>query len=171
MKIDADFSELFRLFSVLQVEYASNGGYALAFHCARRYTEHLELLVSAGQEKAEKILDALRAFVLGESNLTAADFAEGGTRCPSRPRTGQSRPSSGHQWSDLRGGVEAGPVDGKCGDGDVSFIGREEFVRKEASAWSSRDPAEFEAGERYRAPLARQRAAPGCAPAAPACDR
>lgn len=74
MEVHPDFKELLTLFAKHKVNYVIVGGYALAFHGAPRYTGNLDVLVDASVENAPRILDALKEFGFGDSNLQVSDF-------------------------------------------------------------------------------------------------
>jgi hypothetical protein len=67
-----------RVFSHYKVEYLIVGGYAVAFHAEPRFTKDLDILVSASQENAHRVFQALRAFGASLSGLTEKDFEKEG---------------------------------------------------------------------------------------------
>ncbi len=144
MELHPDFSELLKLFSDFHVEYVIVGGYALAFHGAPRYTGDLGLLVATAPRNAERVMDALRAFGFGDTNLTVSDFTEEGrlVRLGHPPvRIDILTSISGVSWEQIR----ANRVEEQFGDLRVSFIGRTEFIQNKRASGRAKDLADLEA--------------------------
>jgi len=78
MFVNSDFSDLLRLFNANQVQYLVIGGYALIQYAEPRYTEDLDLWISADASNAQAVYRALREFGAPLADLTAADFAQEG---------------------------------------------------------------------------------------------
>jgi len=78
MFVNSDFSDLLRLFNANQVKYLVIGGYALIQYAEPRYTEDLDLWISADASNAQAVYRALREFGAPLADLTAADFAQEG---------------------------------------------------------------------------------------------
>jgi hypothetical protein len=144
MEIHPDFNELLKLFADFRVEYVIVGGYVLAFHGAPRYTGDLDLLVSTSPENAQRVMNALREFGFGDSNLAATDFSEEGrfVRLGHPPlRVGILTSISGVTWEEAR----AKRVEGVYGDIAVTFIGREDFILNKRASGRAKDLADIEA--------------------------
>jgi hypothetical protein len=102
------------------------------------------LLVSTELRNAETIMDALRAFGFGDSNLTASDFMEEGrfVRLGHPPvRVDLLTSISGVAWEQVR----ANRSTGKYGDVNVAFIGRQEFIANKRASGRTKDLAHIEA--------------------------
>jgi hypothetical protein len=74
MELQADFSELLKLFNAQGVEYLIVGGYAMAWHGSPRYTGDIDLFVRPTTENAQRVLSALDDFGFGSLDLAINDF-------------------------------------------------------------------------------------------------
>ena len=144
MEVHPDFKELLTLFAKHKVNYVIVGGYALAFHGAPRYTGNLDVLVDASVENAPRILDALKEFGFGDSNLQVSDFTttDNFVRLGHPPvRIDILTSISGVTWET----VHRSRVPGKYGEVLVHFIGRAEFLVNKRASGRAKDLADIEA--------------------------
>ncbi len=144
MEIHPDFSELLKLFADFQVEYVIVGGYALAFHGAPRYTGDLDILLRTTSENARRVINALRAFGFGDTNLSVDDFSTEGrfVRLGHPPvRIDLLTAISGVSWSE----VYDNRIMGRYGTLEVPFIGRAQFIINKRASGRLKDLADIEA--------------------------
>lgn len=144
MEVQPDFKELLELFNAHKVEYVIVGGYALAFHGAPRYTGDIDILVKPDSTNANRILKALEEFGFGSVGLTAADFQypEKVVQLGVPPvridiMTSITGVSSEEVFSDS--------VNGKYGNVDVQYIGRNNFISNKRTTKRKKDLADLEA--------------------------
>lgn len=74
MEVQRDFRKLLEIFNKHDVEYLIVGGYALAFHCAPRYTGDLDIFIRPDSMNAQRVMSALEDFGFESVGLTEADF-------------------------------------------------------------------------------------------------
>ncbi|MEQ9105000.1 MAG: hypothetical protein RIE53_09890 [Rhodothermales bacterium] len=74
MNLSPDFKEFIALLTSHEVRFLVVGGYAVAFHGHPRYTKDIDLWVDFNPENARRLMDALREFGFGSTDLTEADF-------------------------------------------------------------------------------------------------
>jgi hypothetical protein len=144
MEIQQDFKELLELFNKHKVEYVVVGGYALAFHGAPRYTGDMDILVNPDAINAGRIIAALEDFGFGSVGLTATDFES-----PNQiiqlgvppVRVDIITSITGVSWED----AFSTRAQGKYGDTQVNFIGREQFLLNKRTLGRKKDLADLEA--------------------------
>lgn len=68
MDLAPAFSEFFGLLTDFRVEFVVVGAYVLALHGAPRYTGNLHILVRPSLDNADRLIDAIRAFVFLSPN-------------------------------------------------------------------------------------------------------
>jgi hypothetical protein len=78
MFVNSDFSDLLRLFNDNGVRYLVIGGYAVIQYAEPRYTNDLDLWISADAANAAAVYKALRAFGAPLAGMTEDDFAHEG---------------------------------------------------------------------------------------------
>lgn len=144
MEVQKDFRELLELFNKHNVEYMIVGGYALAFHGAPRYTGDLDIFIRPDSINAQRIMIALKDFGFDSVGLTEADFESPGNIIqlgvpPVRVDIVTSL--TGISWkSAFRQRVQ-----GKYGDVQVYYIGREQFILNKRTMGRKKDLADIEA--------------------------
>ena len=146
MEIQRDFKELLELFNAHNVEYLIVGGYALAFHGAPRFTGDIDLFVKPEAENAKRILVALAEFGLGSLDLSETDFTsvDNVIQLGVPPvRVDIMTSITAVDWQQ----AESGKVEGKYGDTQVYFIGKDDFVSNKRALGRKRDLADLEALE------------------------
>jgi hypothetical protein len=79
MATNPDFKDLFAAFNDAGVEYIVVGAHAVMVYTEPRYTNDLAVWVRPMGENAERVLMALRAFGAPTADVSARDFATGGT--------------------------------------------------------------------------------------------
>jgi hypothetical protein len=144
MEVQQDFKDLFVLFNEQKVEYLIVGAYALAFHGAPRYTGDIDLLVNPDAANAQRIMSALDKFGFGSVGLEASDFES-----PNKViqlgvppvRVDMVTSITGVSWKE----AFAGRVEGKYGDVQVQYIGREAFILNKRALGRKKDLADLEA--------------------------
>ncbi len=144
MEVQQDFKDLFVLFNEQKVEYLIVGAYALAFHGAPRYTGDIDLLVNPDASNAQRIMSALDKFGFGSAGLEASDFES-----PNKViqlgvppvRVDMVTSITGVSWEE----ASAGRVEGKYGDVQVHYIGREHFILNKRALGRKKDLADLEA--------------------------
>ena len=144
MEVQPDFRDLLALFNEHKVEYVIVGGYALAFHGAPRYTGDIDIFVKPAPDNAQRIMKALDAFGFGSAGLTAEDF-----QYPDKVvqlgvppvRIDIVTSITNVTWET----VAANRVEGKYGDVDVHYIGRNEFISNKRAVGRKKDLADIEA--------------------------
>ena len=144
MEVQKDFRELLELFNKHNVEYMIVGGYALAFHGAPRYTGDLDMFVRPDSMNAQRIMSALKDFGFESVGLTLADFEKPDNVIqlgvpPVRVDIVTSL--TGISWES----AFKNRVQGKYGDVQVHYIGREEFILNKRSIGRKKDLADIEA--------------------------
>jgi hypothetical protein len=78
MFVNADFSDLLRVFNARKVKYLVIGGYAVVQYAEPHFTKDLEVVVGTDSVNAESIYAALREFGAPLAGLTPTDFSEEG---------------------------------------------------------------------------------------------
>jgi hypothetical protein len=144
MEVQKDFRELLELFNKNNVEYMIVGGYALAFHGAPRYTGDLDIFIRPHSINAQRILRALEAFGFESVGLTAADFErpDNVIQLGVPPvRVDIVTSLTGISWES----AFENRVQGRYGDVQVQYIGREQFIRNKRSIGRQKDLADIEA--------------------------
>ena len=74
MRLNRDFHELFECFARNDVRYLIIGGWALAAHGVQRMTEDIDVWVLPDSANASAVMEALREFGFGETDLVEDDF-------------------------------------------------------------------------------------------------
>lgn len=78
MFVNADFSDLLRIFNARKVKYLVIGGYAVVQYAEPRFTKDLDVAVGTDSVNAEAVYAALREFGAPLTGLTPKDFSEVG---------------------------------------------------------------------------------------------
>ena len=78
MFVNSDFSDLLSLFNANKVRYLVVGGYAVVQYAEPRFTQDLDLWISADPANAQDVYQSLREFGAPLVGLTPDDFAEEG---------------------------------------------------------------------------------------------
>ena len=144
MEVQKDFRELLELFNKHNVEYMIVGGYALAFHGAPRYTGDLDIFIRSDSLNAQHIMRALEDFGFESVGLTAADFErlDNVIQLGVPPvRVDIVTSLTGISWES----VFENRVQGRYGDVQVHYIGREQFILNKRSMGRKKDLADIEA--------------------------
>src|SRR5688500_79771 len=77
MVLDKDFREFIESLNAHDVRYLIVGGHAVGLHGYPRYTKDLDGWVDPSLDNAGRLMEALKAFGLVISGLTANDFTAG----------------------------------------------------------------------------------------------
>ena len=144
MGVKKDFKELLELFNKHKVEYMIVGGYALAFHGAPRYTGDLDIYVRPDAPNVQQIMSALKDFGFGPVGLTAADFEKPNNiiQLGVPPvRVDIINSLTGVSWES----AFENRIEGKYGDIQVYYIGREQFIFNKRAMGRKKDLADIEA--------------------------
>lgn len=144
MEVPRDFSELLALFNAHRVDYLIVGAHALAFHGAPRYTADLDLLVRPDAENARRVLRALEEFGFGSLGLTGDDFTapDQVIQLGAPPvRVDLVTSITGVSWEQ----AAAGRVEGRYGDLDAHYLGKNELIQNKRALGRKRDLADLEA--------------------------
>ena len=144
MEVQKDFRELLELFNKHNVEYMIVGGYALAFHGAPRYTGDLDIFIRSDSLNAQRIMRALEDFGFESVGLTAADFErlDNVIQLGVPPiRVDIVTSLTGISWES----AFENRVQGRYGDVQVHYIGREQFILNKLSMGRKKDLADIEA--------------------------
>jgi len=144
MDVQKDFRELLELFNKHNVEYMIVGGYALAFHGAPRYTGDLDIFVRPDSINAQRIISALKDFGFESVGLTETDFErpDNVIQLGVPPvRIDIVTSLTGISWKS----AFENSVQGKYGDVEVHYIGREQFILNKRSIGRKKDLADIEA--------------------------
>ena len=133
MNLAPDFDEFRGLLIAHRVEFVIVGAYALAFHGAPRATGDLDFFVRPTEDNGRRLIDAIAAFGFPTDAFSARDVAQG-----HRVIQMGEEPVQIHVMSDISGvswdEVWNGRTPGRCGNHEVAFIGRDQFlVNKRAS--------------------------------------
>ena len=78
MFVNADFSDLLKIFNDLNVRYLVIDGYATIQYSEPRFTNDLDLWIGTDRQNAESVFAALKHFGAPLENLTTNDFAQEG---------------------------------------------------------------------------------------------
>ena len=144
MEVQKDFRELLELFNKNNVEYMIVGGYALAFHGAPRYTGDLDIFIRSDSFNAQRIMRALEDFGFKSVGLTAADFErpDNVIQLGVPPiRVDIVTSLTGISWESAL----ENRVQGRYGDVEVHYIGREQFILNKRLIGRKKDLADIEA--------------------------
>jgi hypothetical protein len=144
MEVQKDFRDLLELFNAHNVDYIIVGAYALGFHGAPRYTGDLDIFVKPDPVNAQRILRALEAFGFGSVGLTGADFESHDkvVQLGLPPvRVDIITSITGVPWEE----AWSGRVEGRFGDLEVHYIGRNEFLLNKKALGRKKDLADLEA--------------------------
>lgn len=144
MEVQKDFRELLELFNKHNVEYMIVGGYALAFHGAPRYTGDLDIFIRSDLLNAQRIMRAFEDFGFESVGLTAADFErlDNVIQLGIPPvRVDIVTSLTGISWES----AFENRVQGRYGDVQVHYIGREQFILNKRSMGRKKDLADIEA--------------------------
>ena len=143
MELASDFNEFCGLLIAREVEFVIVGAYALAFHGAPRFTGDLDIYVRPTEENGRRLLAAIHAFGFPTDALSPRDIVAG-----TRIIQMGVEPVQIHVMSDISGvswdEVWNGRTMGPCGDYEVAFIGRDEFLRNKKASGRSQDLADVE---------------------------
>lgn len=153
MNLAPDFNAFFASLTANDVEFVVVGAYALAFHGAPRFTGDLDVLVRPTAENAGRLLAALEQFGFPALQLRPEELIAPDTLIQMGVEPIQIHVMttiSGVSWNE----VWSGRVSGRAGDHDVSFIGRQEFLRNKRAAGRAKDLADIDAlgGDQNPAP-------------------
>ena len=144
MDLAPDFDEFIDSLIAHGVEFLIVGAYALAFHGAPRYAGDIDILVRPTLENARRALAAIAAFGFPGSDLSADDLVDS-----HRMLEMGVEPVQIHIMSSITGvGWEEAwrsRAVGQCGRNEVSFIGRDAFVRNKRAAGRLKDLADIDA--------------------------
>lgn len=144
MEIQGDFSELLELLNANQVEYLIVGGFALALYGSPRFTGDIDILVKPDFENATRIVKVLNDFGFGAIGLNVDDF----TNPDNVVQLGY--PPIRIDFLTSLTGVSideafSGQLRGKLGNVEVSYIGREQFMKNKRALGRAQDFADLEA--------------------------
>ncbi|MFH1664754.1 MAG: hypothetical protein ABIA77_01255 [Candidatus Omnitrophota bacterium] len=143
METQKDFKELLELFNRHNVEYLIVGAYALAFYGCPRYTGDLDILVKPEVNNAKKILDALKEFGFGSSDINIEDLCsqEKVVQLGVPPvRVDILTSLTGLTWER----VSSNKAEGEYGGIPVYFIGKNELIANKKSLGRHKDLADIE---------------------------
>lgn len=144
MDLAPDFDEFIGSLIAHEVEFLIVGAYALAFHGAPRYTGDIDILIRPTLDNARRALAAISAFGFPISTLMPGDLIDSRRMLEMGVEPVQIHIMSsitGVGWDD----AWAGRAVGLCGRHEVSFIGRDAFVRNKRAAGRPKDLADIDA--------------------------
>ena len=146
MELAPDFDEFIGSLTAHGVEFVVVGAYALAFHGAPRFTGDLNILVRPTLENAARLLEALEAFGFPTTDLSPEAISDrrrmlemGVPPVQIHVMSAISGVEWDEAWSDR--------VAGGLGRHEVSFLGRETFLRNKRAAGRPKDLADIDALE------------------------
>lgn len=144
MELAPDFDEFIGSLIAHEAEFLIVGAYALAFHGAPRYTGDIDVFIRPTRENAVRVLAAIHAFGFPVSGLAPDDLVDS-----RRMLQMGEEPVQIHVMSSISG-VEwdeawADRAAGACGRHQVSFIGRDAFLRNKRAAGRLKDLADLDA--------------------------
>ncbi len=142
MELAPDFDEFIGSLTAHGVEFVVVGAYALAFHGAPRFTGDLDILVRPTLENAARLLEALEAFGFPMTDLKPEAIADR-RRMLQMGRPPVQHFASGVEWDE----AWSDRVAGGLGRHEVSFLGRETFLRNKRAAGRPKDLADIDALE------------------------
>jgi len=141
--MNPDFVDLLRAFVAADVRFLVVGAYALALHGRPRATGDLDIWIEATPANAVRVMRALAAFGAPLADISESDFAREGVVYqigvpPGRIDilTALTGLSFGEAWT--------GRLERPFGDVQVSFIGRDAFVRNKRATGRAKDLADIE---------------------------
>ena len=141
MNLAPDFDEFCGLLIAHRVEFVIVGAYALAFHGAPRATGDLDFFVRPTEDNGRRLIDAIAAFGFPTDSFSAHDIAQG-----HRVIQIGEEPVQIHIMSDISGVSwdEAwnGRTPGRCGNHEVAFIGRDQFLANKRASGRPQDLAD-----------------------------
>ena len=141
MNLAPDFDEFCGLLIAHRVEFVVVGAYALAFHGAPRATGDLDFFVRPTEQNGRRLIDAIAAFGFPTDAFSARDIAQG-----HRVIQMGEEPVQIHIMSDISGvswdEVWNGRTLGRCGDHEVAFIGRDQFLANKRASGRPQDLAD-----------------------------
>lgn len=143
MEVEKDFKELLELLNKNSVEYVIVGAYALSFYGVPRYTGDLDILINPTEENAVKLLQALEELGFGSLGLNVADFTHKNyiIQLGYPPvRVDFLTSITGLSFEE----VDINKVEGKYGDVNVYFIGKNEYIKNKKSTGRLKDLADLE---------------------------
>jgi hypothetical protein len=132
MNLAPDFDEVCGLLIAHGVEFVIVGAYALAFHGASRATGDLDFFVRPTEENGRRLIHAMAAFGFPTYSFSAADIARGDRVIQTGEKPVQILVMSdifGASWDE----VWNGSAPDRCGRHEVAFIGRDQFLAKQAA--------------------------------------
>lgn len=142
--MNQDFVDLLREFSAAEARVLVVGAYAVAYHARPRATGDLDLWIDASPENAARVYSALRAFGAPLADLSAADLTQPELvyQIGIAPRridimTSLTGLRFDEAWNSR--------VQGRLGDVECCFIGRDALVRNKRALRRARDLADLEA--------------------------
>lgn len=146
MDLAPDFDEFIEFLTAHGVEFVVVGAYALAFHGAPRFTGDLDLLIRPTLDNARRLLGALEAFGFPVPELTAEMVVDRRRMIEMGVPPVQIHVMSaisGVEWNE----AWSERVEGPLGRHQVSFLGRDAFLRNKRAAGRPKDLADIDALE------------------------
>jgi len=138
MLLEKDFVDFVQLLNQHDVAYMVVGGYALAFHGEPRTTGDMDIWIDCTKANAKKLVRVIQDFGMGALGLTEKDFLEPGiiTQIGYPPlRIDILTEIDGVQFKNAIQNRKRF----KHGSLDISFIGREDFIKNKEAAGRKKD--------------------------------
>lgn len=76
IRLPTDFKEFLRLLNAYEIEYLLVGGYAVSYYGYPRATADIDIWLAKNRTNADKVVEMLKAFGLGATNLTPEIFLQ-----------------------------------------------------------------------------------------------
>ena len=144
MDLAPDFEEFIASLTAHGVEFLIVGAYALALHGAPRFTGDLDVFVRPTLENASRLLASVRAFGFPVTELRPEDLTGGNRILQMGLEPVQIHVMSaisGVTWEDAWQDRAVAPLGGQ----QVTFLGRETFIRNKRASARPKDLADIDA--------------------------
>jgi hypothetical protein len=142
MKVHEDFKDFIEALNKNDVEYVIVGAFALAFHGHPRATGDIDIWLRPTPQNARAVLKALHDFGFGELHISEDDIVSGKIIQLGYPpvRIDLITLMEGVTHEE----IWKGRVSGTFGDQQVSYIGRDEFIRNKKAIGRHKDLADLD---------------------------
>ena len=142
MKVHPDFNDFISALNNNGVDYVIVGAFALAFHGHPRATGDIDIWIRPTPKNVDALLKALLDFGFGELDIHAEDIISGKIIQLGYPpvRIDLITILDGLTQEEIWSGRE----NGKFGDHQIFFLGREAFIRNKRAIGRHKDLADLE---------------------------